>query len=158
MRRDVGGHTNGNAGRTVAEQIGHRTGHNNRLGLFAIIGVAKIDSIVVEPFHQSHGKFGQSRFGITHGSGIISVDVAEIALSVHQRITDGKILCQTAHGAVYRSIAVGVILTDDVADNAGAFFEPRFGIQMQLAHCKQQTAVNRFQAVSNIRQRTVDNG
>ena len=158
MRRDIGGHADGNSRRTVAEQIGYHGRHDDRFFLFAVIGFAKIDGIVVETFHQSHGKFSQAGFGITHGGRTVAVDITEVSLAVNQRITYGKILSQAHHGTVNRTVAVRMIFTDDIADDTGAFLKTGLRIQMQLAHGKKQTAVNRFQSVADIRQRAVDNG
>ena len=84
---------------------------------------AKINGIVVQAFHQRHGKFGQAGFGITHGCGAVSVNIAKVSLPVNQRITNGKVLSQANHCPVNGTVAVRVIFTDDVTDNAGTFLK-----------------------------------
>ena len=49
-----------------------------------------------------------------------------------------------------------MVLTDDVADDAGRFFVRLVVIVTQLAHGEQDTPVNRFQAIADIGQRAPD--
>src|SRR3546814_11404835 len=68
---------------------------------------------------------GQARLGISHGGGVIAVDIAEVALAVDQRIALGEILGEPDHGVIDRLVAMGVVFTDHVADHAGAFLVTR---------------------------------
>ena len=123
VRRNIGGHTNGNTGSSVAQQIGNGCRHNDGFVFFSVVSFSEINRVFVQPFHQSHGKFGQAGFGITHGGRTVSVNIAEVALPVNQRIAYRKILCQTCHCLINCGISVRMVFTDNVADNAGAFFE-----------------------------------
>ena len=153
MRRNIGCHTDGNTAGSVAQQIRHCSRHNNRFLFFTVISIAEINRVFIQTVHQGNGKLGESGLGITHGRRTVAVNIAEVALPVHQRIPHRKILRQTAHRPVNRAVAVRVVLTDDVADHAGTFLKPRFRIQMQLPHGIQEPAMHRFQAVAHIRQR-----
>ena len=62
---------------------------------------------------------GQARFGVTHRRRRIAVDRTEIALAVDQRHAHREVLRHADHGVVDRLVAVRMILTDDVADDAG---------------------------------------
>ena len=42
------------------------------------------DGVLVDAIQQQPRDVGHARFGVTHGGGIIAVDVAEIALAVDQ--------------------------------------------------------------------------
>ena len=157
MGRDRGRHAHRNALRAIGQQVGEGGGQHHRLFFRTVIGLAEIDRILVQPFENETGDFGQPRFGVTHGCGIIAVDIAEIALSVDQRITLGKILRQTHQRIIDRLVAMRMVLTDHIADHAGAFFERRAGIKLQQAHGIEQAAMDRLQPVARIGQGTVHN-
>ena len=59
--------------------------------------------------------------------GIIAVDIAEIALPIHQRIALRETLGETNERIVDRLIAMRMIFTDDIADDASAFLKPPVG-------------------------------
>ena len=157
MGRNRGGHAHRNALRAVGQQVGEGGGQHHRLFFRTVIGLAEVNRIFVQPFENEAGDFGQPRFGITHGGGIIAVDIAEIALAVDQRIALGKILGQTHQRIINRLVAMRMIFTDDIADHAGAFFESRAGIKLQQAHGIEQAAVDRLQPVARIGQSAVHN-
>ena len=56
-------------------------------------------------------------------AGVIAVDVAEVALTLDQRIPRCEILRHSHHGVVNRGVAMRVIFTHDIADNAGTLLE-----------------------------------
>ena len=90
VRRDVRRHADRDARRAVGEQV--REGRGKHLGLLlgAVVVVAEVDRVLVEPVHQRRGGRGQPRLGVALGGGVIAVDVAEIALAVDQRIAHAK--------------------------------------------------------------------
>jgi hypothetical protein len=51
-----------------------------------------------------------------------------------------------------------MVLTDDVADHAGALLEARGWVELEQPHRVKQAPVDRFQAVAHIRQRPVHDG
>ena len=117
----------------------------------------KVDRAFVEPGHQLHRGLGQPRLGIAVGGRVIAVDVAEVALPLHQRIAQREILREADHRIIDRSIAVRVILADNVAHHARRFLVGAGGIELQLAHRPQQTAVDGLEAVAQVRERARGN-
>ena len=81
--RDAGGHAHGNARRAVGEKVGKTGGQHHRLLLLAVIGVAEIHRVLIEPVQQQGRHPGQPRLGIAHGSRVIAVDIAKIAMALH---------------------------------------------------------------------------
>ena len=134
VARDIGRHADRDPARSVGEQIGEEAGKDLRLALFAVIGRDEIDRSLVQPFHQAQRGFGQARFGIAIGSGVIPVDIAEIPLPFDQRIPQREILREADHRIVDARIAMRVILADHVADHAGGFLECVGRVQLQLPH------------------------
>ena len=101
---------------------------------------------------------GQPRFGVAHGGGIIAVDVAEVPLSIDQRIALGKILGEAHERVVHRLVAVRMEFADDVADHPRAFLERRTGVETQLLHRVQEPPVNGLEPVARVRQRAPGDG
>ena len=118
MRRNTGRHADGNARRPIGQQIGKSGGQHNRLFVFAIISGAKINRVAVNILQQQTGNFGHACFRVTHGGGIITIDIAKIALPINQWIAYGKILRQTHQCIINRLIAMRMVATDNIADNA----------------------------------------
>ncbi len=154
VRRDAGRHADRDAAGAIGEQIGEQAGEQFRLILLAIIGRAEIDRILVQPVHQVDRDLRQPRFGIAIGGGVIAVDIAEISLSVDQRVTQRKGLCEADHRIIDRLVAMRMIFADHVADDARAFLVTLAGIEPQQPHRPQQPAMHRLQPVAHIGQRS----
>ena len=106
VRRDVGRHADGDAGRSVGEEIGERARQHDRLVLAAVVGRAEVDRVLVDAVEQEPRHLGHPRFGVTHRGRVIAVDVAEVALPVDQRIALREILREPDQRVVDRLIAV----------------------------------------------------
>ncbi len=155
MRRNIGGHADRDASRAIGKQIRECTRKDDGFLVLFIIGRAEVDGVFGNAFKKQRRDLGHTRFGITHRSRIIAVDVAEVALPVHERITHGKILRQTHKRVVNRGVAVWVEFTHNVADDTRTFCIGLIGIESQQAHCMHDAAMNRLQTVAHIRQRTM---
>ena len=84
MRRDGGGHANRDAGRAVDQQVGEQAGEDLGLFLLAVVGRDEIDRAFVQARHQLDRGLGEAGFGVAIGSSVIAVDIAEIALPIHE--------------------------------------------------------------------------
>ena len=151
---DRGRHAHRDPGRAIGQQVGEQAGEDFRLFLLAIVGRYEIDRALVEPGHQADRRPGQAGFGVAVGGRVIAVDVAEVALAFDQRVTQRPVLGEPDHRIVDRGIAMRVILADHVADDAGRLLEAAGGVELELAHRPQQAAVDRLQAIAQVRQRT----
>ena len=152
MRRDAGRHADGDALAAIGEQVGQAAGQHHRLLLLAVIGGAEIDRILVDAVEHRGGRLGEPRLGVSHGGGVIAVDIAEIALAVDQRVARSEILGQAHQSVIDRLVAMGMELADDIADHAGGFLEARAGVEAELAHGIEQPAMHRLQPVAHIGQ------
>ncbi len=158
VRRDRGRHADGDPRCAIGEEVGEGARQHHRLAVLAIIGVAEIDRVLVDPVDQQRRNIGEARLGVAVGRGIVAVDIAEIALALDQRVALGKILGQAHHRVIHRLVAMGVELADDVADDAGAFLEPGARVEPEEPHRIEQPPVHRLQPVPHIRQRPVHDG
>jgi hypothetical protein len=149
--RDVGGHTDGDAGGAVDEQIRHAGWKHRGLALGAIVIGNEVDSIFVEIGDELVRDARQTHLRITHGRRRIAVHRAEVALSIHQHGAHGEGLGHTHQGVVDRLLAVGMEFTRGVAADAGGFLERLVPVEPQLAHRIENTPMHRLQTVPDIR-------
>ena len=153
-----GRHADGDALRAVGQQIGKRRRQHDRLLPGAVVARAEIDGVLVDAVEQEPRDFGQPRFGVAHGGGVIAVDVAEIALPVDQRIALGEILREAHQRVVDRLVAVRMEIAHHVADDLGGFLEGGAGIEPQHPHAVEDAAVHGLEPVARVRQRAVHDG
>ena len=147
---NVGRHAHRDARRPVGQQVGKAGRQHHRFVVFAVIGAAEIDGVLVDAFQKRPGDVGQPRLRVAHGRRVVAVDAAEVALPVHQRIAHRELLGQAHKGIVDGGIPVGVVLANDVADHAGALLEPGRRVQLELAHGEQEPPVHGLQAVAHV--------
>ena len=153
VRRNVRRHPHGNPARAIGEQIGEQPRHDFGLFVFPVICGAIVDRAVVKPRHQVDGNRRQPRFGIAIRRGIVAVDIAEIALSVDQWITQRECLREADHRVINRLVAMRMIFADNIADNARALLVATRRIELEQAHRPEQAAVDRLQPVAQIGER-----
>ena len=115
----------------VGQQIGKCRRQHNRLFRHAIVVRPEIDGVFVDAVEQKARDFGQTRFGVAVGGGVIAVDIAEIALAVDQRIARRKILREAHQRVIDRLIAVRMEIAHHVADDFRRFLERRARIEPQ---------------------------
>ena len=156
VRRDVGRHADGDAGRTVDQEIGKRRRQDRRLGgRFVEVGDV-VDGVLVEIGHHRLGERLEPRFGVAIGRGRIAVDRTEVALAVDQGVAHVEVLRQTDERVVRRHVAVRVVVADDFADDLRALAVRAVRRQAHLAHRVQHAAVRGLQPVAHVRQRAPD--
>ena len=153
VRRDVGRHADGDAARPVAQQVGNGPRQHRRLVFGAVVIGAEIDRVLVDPFEQGERVARQPRLGIAHRRRAIAVDIAEIPLTLDQRVAHREILRHPHHRVVDRLVAMRVELAHHVADHPGAFLESGIGIEPELAHREQEPPMHRFQPVAHVGER-----
>ena len=158
MRRNARRHADRDAAGAVREQVRDARGEHDRLLLLAVIGLAEIDRVFVDAVEQRRRDGRQLGLGVAHRRRVIAVDIAEIALAVDQRIALREILREPHQRVVNGLVAMRVIFTDHVADDARAFLEAARGVELELAHGVEQAAVHRLQAVAHIGQRALRDG
>ena len=132
-------------------------GQHNRFRQRAVIILAKINGVLGQPVQHRLGHGGHPRFGISAGSRVIAVDIAKVALTINQRIAHVKVLRQTRHRVVNRSIAMRVIVAHHIAADLGRLAKAPIRGKAQFAHRIEDSAVNRLETVTRVRQGAVHN-
>ena len=158
VRWDVGRHADGDARGAVGQQIGKGRRENRRLSLTPIVVGPKINGVFVYPFEQLRRCRRQTGFRVAFGRRIITIDIAEIALAVDQRVAHGEVLSEAGKCVVDRLVAVRVVVAHRLADDLCTLAVAPFRVEAQLAHGIEYAPVNRLQAVAHIRQRPVHDG
>ena len=154
VRRDAGRHADRDTRGAVGEQVRKPRRQNDRLVVFAVIGRAEIDSVLVDAVEHRLRHRRQPALGVAHRRGVIAVDITEIPLTVDQRVALREILGEADQRVIDRQLAMRVELADHVADDASAFLVARGGIEAQLLHRMQDAAMDRLQPVAHIGQGT----
>ena len=153
VRRDVGRHPDGDAGRAVDEEIRQPRREHRRLHLLAVVVRDEIDRFLVDVGEHLGGDLLQPALRVAVGRGAVAVDRAEIALAVDQRIAQREFLHHPHERLVGRGVSVRVVLAEHVADDARAFHVGPVPDGVRLVHREQHAPVDRLQAVADVRQR-----
>jgi len=119
VRRNIGGHAHRDARLPIDEQVRHTRGQNGRLVLRLVVVRDEVDRLLVDVGEQLVREARHAHLGVAHGRRHVTVDRAEVALAVDEHVAHRKGLRHAHHRVVHRAVAVRVILTDDVADDAG---------------------------------------
>ena len=86
VRRNIGGHTDRNAGRAIDQQVRETRRQHQRFHLLAVVVGAEIDGIGINIGHQFRCDFLHAALGITHRSSIVAIDRTEITLAIDQHV------------------------------------------------------------------------
>ncbi len=150
VRRDVGGHADGDARTAVDEQIGNAGGQYLRL-LFTVVEVGfEVDRFLVDVFEERGRDLGQTRFGIPVGRGRIAIDGAKVSLAVHQDVAHGEVLRHADEGVINGGVAMRMELTENFTDDLGALASGAAEAEAHFAHGVENAAVNGLQSIADV--------
>src|SRR5690606_6972260 len=110
-------HAYGDTGRTVYQQVRQARGQHFGNLFGAIVVVDEIHRFLVQIRQQVVADLGHAHFGITHGGRVVAIHRTEVALPVHQHVTQRKRLRHAHDGVVNSAVTVRMIFTDDVTDH-----------------------------------------
>ncbi len=154
--RDVGGHADGDAIRSVDDEVGDTRGENDGLG-GALIEIGNhVDGFHFDVGHHFAGDFGHAAFGVPVSRGRIAIDGTEVALTVDERIAEGPGLRHADEGVVDGGVAVGMVFLQTFADDAGAFGIAFVVLHALAIHGGEDAAMDGLEAVAGIGERAPD--
>ena len=142
----------------LASRFGTAEGMHDRLSRVARIIVAPVDRVLVDALHQQARDVGHARFGVAIGGGVVAVDIAEIALSLDERVARGEILGEAHQRLVDRLVAVRMERAHHVADDFRAFLERRARVELQDMHAVENAAMHGLEPVARVGQRPAHDG
>ena len=153
VRRDVGRHADRDAGRAVDQQVGDARRQDRRLLRATVVVGAEVDGVLVDVTHHLHRDGREPALGVTHGGRAVVARRAEVALPVDHRGAHDPRLRQAYEGVVDRGVAVRVVLTHDVTDDARALGESAVGSVAAIEHRVEHAAVHGLEPIAYVRQR-----
>ena len=156
VRRDVGRHAHGDAAGAVDEQVGQLARQDQGLFFGAVVVRAEVDGFLVDVGQHLVRDLGQADFGVTHGGGIVAVHRTEVALAVDQHVAHGEVLGHAHDRVVNRLVAVRMVFTNYVADDAGRLLVGAVPVVVEFVHGEQHAPVHRLEAVPGIGQGAPD--
>ena len=152
VRRDVGGHPDGDACAAVDEQVGPGGWEDGGfLAGFVVVG-DEIDGVLFHVVHERGSEVAQARLGVTHGRGWIAFDRAEVALAFDEHFAHGPGLGHVDEGGVDGLVTMGVVVTHGFPDDLGALQVLARRSDAEFAHGEQDAALGGLQAVPRVRQ------
>ena len=154
VRRNIGGHTHGDAGGAVDQQVREAGRQYSRFLGFAVVVGHEVDGVLVDVAHHLHGQRGHTAFGVTHGGGRVVARGTEVTLTVDEQVAHRPGLGHAHQSVIDGGVAVRMVFTHDVADHAGALVVAAVGAIAAVVHRVDHTAVHGFHAVAHVRQST----
>ena len=155
VRGHVGGHTDGDTAGAIDDQQRDLGGQHRGFGDRIVEVERPVDGLLVDVGHHLVGDLLHAGLGVTHGGRRVAVHRTEVTLAVDQRVAHRPLLCQTHHRVVDRRVAVGVELTEHVADDTRRLTGRFVGVEVELrAHIVEDTAVHGLHAVAHVGKRT----
>ncbi len=157
MRRNVRGHADGDATCAIDQQVRIARRQNGWFALAIIIVVNEIDRFLVDIINQAFRRLFQPRFGVSHSGGLVAIHGTEVTLPLNQGEAHGEILRKAHHRIVNRAVAMRMIATHHVTDDAGRFAERLVGGIAVFIHRVDDAPVHRLQPIARIGQRARHN-
>ena len=153
VRRNVGRHADRDAGDAVDEQIRELRGQDDRLLQRAVVIGPRRHGLLPKLGEEMIGNGSELGFGVALMGGRIAVHRAEVALPGDERQAHHPVLGHADQRVVDGGVAVRMILTHHVADDAGAFRGLAIGIKLQVViHRVEDAPLHRLEAVAHVRQ------
>ena len=156
VRRDVRRHAHGDAGRAVQEEVRQLRGEDGRLLERLVVVGHHVDRVLLQVVQELAGRLLHAHLRVAHRGGRVAVDRAEVAVAVDEREAQGEVLGEADDRVVDGRVAVRVVFTDDVADDARGLDVLRVPAATDLVHREQAPAVDGLQAVADVGQRAAD--
>jgi hypothetical protein len=154
--RDVGGHAHGDARAAVDQQVREPGRQDLGHGQALVVVRDKVDRVLLDVGQHLRGQPAHTDFGVAHGRRRVAVDTPEVALAVDQDGPHAELLGHPDDRVVRRLVAVGVVLADDVADDAGRLLVGLVVGRPRLVHGVQAAPVDGLEAVLDVRDGPAD--
>ena len=155
VRRNIGGHADGNALHPVDQQVGEASRQNRRLLEFGRIVVGEVDGVLIDVGEHLHRQRTEPAFGVSVGGRRI-LGRAVVAVEGDQRVTQRERLCHSRQRVVDRRGAVRMETSGDIARDAGALHKVAIRPESLVEHSPEDPTVNRLEAVAHVRKCTAD--
>ncbi len=149
-------HANRDAAGSVDQEIGKPCWQHRRLFAAVIVVGLKVDGILVDVLNQRHRRPGHARLGVPHGRSTVAVHGAEVSLAFNQRQAHHEVLGHAHQGVIDRLIAMGMILSHDISDDASSLAERLVMAVAVLVHRIYDAPLYRLEAIADVGKRPAD--
>ena len=157
VRRDVGGHADRDAGRSVQQHVRHACRQPGRFVARAVVIRREVDRALVDFVEQQFGHRRETRFGVAHRrEGFRIVGRTEVALAVDERIAVRERLGHQHHRFVAGAVAVRMVFAEHLADRERALARLGGRGKAQVVHRVDDAALYGFESVTDEGQGAVE--
>ena len=156
VRGDVRRHTDGDTRRAVHQEVREAGGEHRRLLLPVVVVGHEIDGVLVDLTHHLGRERGHLALGVSHGRGLVVALRTEVALPRDEGVAHRPRLSQAHEGVVDRRVAVRVVQTHNLTDDARALVPAAVGAITAVPHGIEHATVHGLEAVAHVGQRTPD--
>ena len=158
VRRNVGRHAHGNTGGAIEQDVGQSCRKQTGFLQRAVKVGLPVHGALPHFRQQNFGKAGQPGLGVAHGGeGLRVIRGAPVPLPVNQRITVGEGLRHEHHGLVAGRVTVRVVFAQHVTHGPGGFLVLGQCRQAQFGHGIDDSPLYGLEAITDMRQCTVEN-
>ena len=152
VRRDVGRHADGNAGRAVDEQIRDARREHDRFRPRPVEVGAHCHGVLLELEQQLIGEAGEPGFRVAICRGGIAVERSEVPRTVDEGVAQREGLRHSHQGVVHRGIAVRMVVAQHGADDGRRLAMLGVGPQVLLPHRVEDAPLHGLQTVADVGQ------
>ena len=153
MRWDAGSHTNGDSVGSVYQKVGDSYRKHYRFFLGLVEVRHKVHNVLIQIFQKNLlGQLLKASFCVSHGCGSISLNRAEVSMSVYQCAALLEFLCHNYKGIINGAVSMRMIFTHGISNDTGTFTVRAVVADTELIHIVKGTALYRLQSVTYIRQ------
>ena len=156
VRGDVGRHADRDARRAVHQQVGKRRGKDGRLGGRLLVVRGEVDRLLLDVLQELLGSLVEAALRVAVGGRRVAVDRAEVALGVDQRVAHDPGLREAHQRVVHGRVAVGMVVLEHLAHDAGALVVGPVVEQALAQHRVEDPALHGLEAVAGVGQRARD--
>ena len=153
VRRRARRHADRDALRPVDQEVRNADRQHERLLLRLVEVRPEVDDVLVQVREEGLLRdLREPRLRVTHRSGAVALDVAEVAVAVDQRDFLLEVLRHDDEAVVDRGVAVRVEFTHRIADDAGALAVRFVRGDAEDAHVVQGPSLDRLKPVPEVRE------
>ena len=156
VRRDVGGHADGDTARTVHQEVRHPGREDHRFKVLAVVVRLEVDGVGSDVPHHLHSQRGEAALGVTHGGRAVVAAGSEVALPVDERVAHRPGLGHADQSVVDRGVAVRVVVTHGLRHGLRGLHVGAVRAEAAVVHRVEQSSVHGLQAVAHLGQGTAD--
>ncbi len=153
VRRNVRRHADGDARRSVDDEVRHARREHRRLFVVVVEVRREVDRRLVDVGDHLERDRHEPRFGVSVRRRRIAVDRSEIPLAVDERIAQREILHHAHERVVHRAVAVRVVLAEHVADDRRRFLVRTSRHEPRVEHRVQHAPVHGLEAIAHVGKR-----